>query len=169
MRRGGGFTLIELVVVVAIVALAFGVALDRLLRYLEMGERAALERNLAAINTALTMKFAAYVVSGQPQAIAAEVGKNPVELLARPPEHYLGELHAPQLDKLPRPSWHFDRASGELVYLPARRRYLASAEGPLEALRFRIALTAARDEPGAPRELAQPYLAATVPYTWSIE
>lgn len=167
--RSRGFTLIELLVVVSIVALAFGVALDRLLRYREMGERAAFEQNLAAINTALAMKFAAYVVAGRPQAVAAEVGANPVDLLARPPENYLGELHAPELHALPRPSWHFDRASGELVYLPARRRYLSSGSGPPEAIRFRIALTPAREDPGAPRELAQPVLAAAAPFRWTIE
>src|SRR3954463_1013001 len=106
--RARGFTLIELVVVISAVALLFGVALDRLLRYQEMGERAGLEQNLAAINTALTMRFAAYIAAGRPHAIEAVAGKNPVELLSRPPENYLGELYSPEVSSLPRASWYFD-------------------------------------------------------------
>jgi general secretion pathway protein G len=168
MRRHG-FTLIELTIVVCIVAVLFGVALDRMLRYQELGERAALEQNLAAINTALTMKFAAYVAGGRPQAIEGELGKNPVDLLVRPPENYLGELDAPELNKLPRPSWFFDRRSTELVYLPLRERQLSSASGRLDALRFRTYLTEPRNAPGDPKELRQPFVGPTSPFMWQID
>lgn len=167
--RARGFTLIELVVVISVVALLFGVAMDRLLRYQEMGERAALERTLAAINVALTMKFAAYVSAGQPQGIEAEVGRNPVSLLARVPEGYLGELFSPQAASLPRASWYFDRQNGELVYLPSRRRYLSAGAGSPESLRFRVTLREATDRPGEPRELRQPFIAPVEPFVWAIE
>src|SRR6185295_11043194 len=106
LMRARGFTLIELFIVICVVAVTFGVALERLLRYQEMGERAALEQNLAAINTALTMRFAAYVASGRPEAIRAELDNNPVDLLSRPPQNYLGELYAPPAETLERPYWY---------------------------------------------------------------
>src|SRR3989442_5369371 len=114
----------ELVVVVSIVALLIAVALDRLLRFQELGERTAMEQNIAAINVALTMKFAALVAAGRGQAIENEVGANPVDLLARPPANYLGALYAPNPASLPPCSWYFDRQSGDLVYVPGRTRYL---------------------------------------------
>jgi prepilin-type N-terminal cleavage/methylation domain-containing protein len=163
--RSRGFTLIELIVVVCVVALLFGVALDRLLRYQELGERAALEQNIAAMNTALTMKFAGYVISGKPAAIEAEVGSNPIDLLARPPENYLGELVDPERKALPPRSWYFDRGSGELVYLPGRSRYLTITSASHDGLRFRISLTEAREA----RELRQPFVGPSVPFTWQIE
>jgi prepilin-type N-terminal cleavage/methylation domain-containing protein len=167
--RNRGFTLIELLIVISIVAILFAVALERLLRYQEMGERAAVEQNVAAISTALSMKFAAYVVRGRPAAIENEVGKNPIGLLARPPENYLGELFSPDIKTLPRGSWYFDVASHDLVYLPNRRRYLSAGEGPPNMLRFRVALTEVRNEPGEPRELPQPFVAANPPFKWVID
>lgn len=168
--RSRGFTLIELLVVISIVALLFGVALDRLLRVQELGERAAMEQNIAAINSALILKFGAYVTSGHPEKIAGEVNKNPVQLLARPPQNYLGELFAPDPNSLPRGSWYFDRQSGDLVYLPDRTRYLDTAgSNRPDELHFRVALTEGRNEPGEPRELPQPFIAASPPFTWKIE
>jgi len=167
--RNRGFTLIELLIVISIVAILFAVALGRLLKYQEMGERAAVEQNVAAMNTAVNMKFAAYVVRGRPAAIQNEVGKNPISLLARPPENYLGELYSPDIKSLPRSSWYFDRASRDLIYLPNRRRYLSTAEGPPDMLHFRVALIQGRDDPGEPRELAQPFIAANPPFTWVID
>jgi prepilin-type N-terminal cleavage/methylation domain-containing protein len=166
---GRGFTLIELIIVICIVAVTSGVALDRLLRYQEMGERAAVEQNIAAINTALTMKFAAYVTSGRPERAMAEAGKNPVELLARPPQNYLGELYAPDIAMLERQSWYFDRQSSDFVYLPNRRRYLSVTEGAPDRLRFRIYVSQPKGEPGEPRELAMPYIGPVAPFEWKIE
>jgi len=57
LMRNRGFTLIELLIVISIVAILFGVGLERLLRYQEMGERAAVEQNVGAINTALNYEI----------------------------------------------------------------------------------------------------------------
>ena len=157
-------------VVICIVALLFGVALDRLMRFQELGERTSMEQNIAAINVALTMKFAALVASGRGQAIAAEAGANPVDLLARAPQNYLGALFAPSADHLPPRSWYFDRASGDLVYMPGRTRYLTEPPDAMMGLRFRVFLTEAsprRDE--SITELRQALIRPLRPYRWSIE
>ena len=167
--RARGFTLVELLVVISIAALLAGVALERFMRHQELGERVAVEQNLAAINVALTMKFAAWVTLGNPAGIEREVGKNPVHLLARPPENYLGELYAPDVRTLEKRSWHFDRESGELVYVPNRRRYFSAAAELPDKLRFRVALTPGRNVPGEPRELPQPFIATLTPFVWEIE
>ena len=159
LARASGFTLVELLVVISVVALLFGVALDRLLRYRELAERTAVEQNLAAINVALTAKFAALIAAGRGDAIAGEAGANPVNLLARPPENYLGELYSPPPDSLAPRSWHFDRQSGDLVYMPGRTRYLAAQEQE-NGLRFRVVLTQPSSSRDAVplRELRQPYI-----------
>jgi prepilin-type N-terminal cleavage/methylation domain-containing protein len=169
--KARGFTLIELVVSVCVVALLFGVALDRLLRYQELGERAAMEQNLAAINVALNMKFAALVVAGRGAALEKEVGANPVELLARPPENYLGALYDPPADSLPRRSWYFDRASGDLVYVPSRARYLTAPPDAAQGLRFHIVLTelSARSKAEGLRELRQATIRPRRAYAWEFE
>jgi prepilin-type N-terminal cleavage/methylation domain-containing protein len=165
-----GFTLIELLVVICVVALLFGVALDRLLRFQELGERTAMEQNIAAINVALTMKFAALVAAGRGNAMRDELGANPVDLLARPPENYLGALFAPSLDQLPPRSWYFDSISRDLVYVPGRTRYLAEPADAASGLRFRVVLSEpspASDE--TVTELRQALIRPLLPYRWSIE
>jgi prepilin-type N-terminal cleavage/methylation domain-containing protein len=165
-----GFTLIELVVVICVVALLFAVALDRLMRFQELGERTAMEQNIAAINVALTMKFAALVAAGRGQAIEKELGANPVDLLARPPENYLGALFTPPGDLLPARSWYFDQASAELVYVPGRTRYLSEPSDAASGLRFHVVLSEppARAAPGV-NELRQALIRPRQPYRWSVE
>jgi general secretion pathway protein G len=169
VKPARGFTLIELVIVICVVALLFGIALDRLLRYQELGERAALQQNVAAINSALALRFAAYVVMGTPQRIAEEVGRNPVNLLARPPENYLGEVASADPKSLSRPSWYFDTAAGDLVYLPTRRRYWSGYSGAPDSIRFRVQMSGEQATPGEPRVLPQPFVAANPPFKWEIE
>jgi prepilin-type N-terminal cleavage/methylation domain-containing protein len=169
MKAERGFTLFELTVVVCIVGVLISIAIDRLARYQELGERAALQLNLAALDTALVLRFAAYVAMGKPTGVAQDAGKNPVSFLSRPPANYLGELSAPDLPALPRQSWYFDRDSAQLVYVPRHRRYLVSAYGQPETLRFRVVLTSAESEPGKPRILSQPLIVPEPPFTWEIE
>lgn len=167
--KSRGFTLIELVVVVCVVALLFGVALERLLRFQELAERAAMEQNVAAINVALTMKFAALVAAGRGQAIEKEVGANPVELLARPPQNYLGALFAPPPDLLPAKSWYYDRQSGDLVYVPGRTRYLSEPPDATQGLRFHVALIEPARKAQGVKELPQALIRPRQPYRWTID
>jgi prepilin-type N-terminal cleavage/methylation domain-containing protein len=165
-----GFTLIELIVVICIVALLFGIALDRLMRFQELGERTAMEQNVAAINVALTMKFAALVASGHAAAIDKELAANPVDLLARPPENYLGALFMPSADLLPPRSWYYDRASRDLVYVPGRTRYLTEPSDATNGLRFHVVL--AEPSPRAAEgvtELRQALIRPRQRYRWIIE
>lgn len=169
MTRARGFTLIELVVVICVVALLFGVALDRLQRYQELAERVAMEQNLAAMNVALTLKFATLVISGRGDLIEKEAGTNPIKLLVRPPENYLGELYAPDISTIAGRSWFYDRQSGELVYVPGLARALTFAPGSAGKLGFRVALTEPERAPGSPRELRQPFIRPAAPFRWSAE
>jgi general secretion pathway protein G len=169
LARTAGFTLIELLVVICVVALLFGVALDRLLRYQELAERTAVEQNLAAVNVALTSKFAALIAAGKGPLIEQEVGANPVNLLVRAPENYLGELYSPAAAQLQPRSWYYDPGSRDLVYVPNRTRYLAISGQPADRLRFGVVLSAPSPSAGGIRELRQPFIVARQPYTWAIE
>lgn len=164
LGRARGFTLVELVVVVCLVVVLLGIALDRLLRYQELGERAAMEQSLAAINTALTMRFATLVIAGRGTEIEKEAGANPIHLLARPPDNYLGALYAPAAGSLQARSWYYDRESGDLVYVPGRSRYLTEPPDAENGLHFRVELA----DPGS-SELRHPFIRARKPYRWVID
>jgi prepilin-type N-terminal cleavage/methylation domain-containing protein len=167
--RSRGFTLVELIIVICVVAVTFGIALERLLKYQELAERTAVEQTIAAINTALMSKFGAYLGAGRADSIRADAGTNPVHLLVRPPARYLGELYAPDTAMLERQSWYFDRQSGEFVYLPQRRRYLSVEEGTPDRVRFKIFVSEPKAENGLVRELAMPFIAPAAPFQWVID
>ncbi|HVL37387.1 MAG TPA: type II secretion system protein [Burkholderiales bacterium] len=163
--RPRGFTLFELVVVVCIVALLFGVALERLQRVQELGERTAMEQNLAAINVALAYKFAALLVQGRGAMIEKEVGANPIDLLARPPENYLGEFDGPP-GLAPARSWYYDRQTRDLVYVPGRTRYLAEPADAESGLRFHVALVELSPRSDGLVELRPALIRPRQPYRW---
>ncbi len=169
LGRAGGFTLVELAVVICVVVVLLGTLLDRLLRYQELGERAAMEQNLAAINTALTMRFASLVIAGRGTEIEKEAGGNPIHLLARPPENYLGALYAPAPQSLQPRSWYYDRESGDLVYVPGRRRYLSEPPDAENGLHFRVVLTEADPQQEGRTALRQPMVRAVRPYRWVVD
>jgi len=164
-----GFTLIELIVVICVVATLMAIALDRLLRYQEFAEKTGMELNVAAINTALGLKFASDVIRGRHAAVGVRPRQNPVHLLARPPGDYLGVLDDPDISRLPRRTWYFDRMSAELVYLPGQTRYLRVGDGANRGIRFRIEYVGdpPPEDPGA-RVLQQPVLRPVHPYRWEI-
>jgi prepilin-type N-terminal cleavage/methylation domain-containing protein len=52
-RRSGGFTLIELIIVICLVAVFMAVALDRLRRYQESAEKSMVELTVASMQSGL--------------------------------------------------------------------------------------------------------------------
>src|SRR3954462_8880798 len=91
--RGTGFSLFELVVVICVIGIVASVALDRLLRYAEIAEKAAMESTIGALRSAEGLQAAARIMTGGLPAIAAMQEENPIDWLAAPPAGYIGALH----------------------------------------------------------------------------
>ena len=108
--------------------------------------------------------------SNSRRSIEREVGANPVDLLARAPQNYLGPLFMPPAEMVPPQSWYFDQASAELVYRPGRTRYLTEPADAASGLRFHIVLSepAPRRSDGVP-ELRQAVIQPRRPYRWVID
>jgi prepilin-type N-terminal cleavage/methylation domain-containing protein len=139
-RAVRGFTLLELVVVVCLVGIFASVALDRLLRYQEIAEKTAMEATIGALRSAQALQVAARILSGGLPAVKSLSGQNPIDWLTEPPQGYLGALHNPSLEEVPRGGWYFDLKSKELVYRPKLTRFLTALDSD-ERLRFRILLS----------------------------
>jgi type II secretory pathway pseudopilin PulG len=134
-RCGAGFTLLELVVVVCVVALLGLAAIDRLLYLREQAEKAMLEQNIQMLKTALRFQVAAAVAADRPAEIAALAGKNPVDWLEEPMAGYQGELAAPPAC---RGCWYFDTNRRELLYLVDRGDYFAPDAWGEKRVRMRV-------------------------------
>lgn len=136
-----GFTLIELIVVVCLVAIFVAVAGNRLRLYQEAAEKTAFELTVASMQSGLQLQLAALLIKGDAKGIMALQGVNPVRFLDHPPAGYAGEFSQP-VPSLPGGSWYFDRPRGELVYVPDLRAHLRvegarGESGDGSPLRFR--------------------------------
>jgi len=135
-RNPRGFTLIELIVVVAIVSTLMAVALDRLLYYEERAEQAMMNADLEAVKMGLRIRTAELMASGHGERIPALENENPMRWMERPPAGYAGDYVAP-----PRHgSWYFAANTHELIYVPKNSAYLQGGAGPDRELHFRPAL-----------------------------
>lgn len=170
--RGGGFSLLELVVVVALIAVLWFVAIDRLLRLRIDAERVAMLQVLGGLRSALGLEVAERVVRRGLASLVELQGANPMALLAETPHNYLGELDAPDPASVPPGSWYYDRRGRVLVY---RVRHPGAfeggpAEGPPRA-RFRVEVVW-RDRDGDGRldpgvdGIGGVRLAPVEPYRW---
>jgi general secretion pathway protein G len=164
---GTGFTLLELAIVVAVVAVLASVALERLLRYAELAEKSAMEQTIAAMKSALSLRFAAYYLKGRSEAIRSLPEENPMDWLAERPPNYLGALWNPPYADLERPSWYYDRAVKQLVYLPLRTRHLAQAADGETRIRYRVIVDwGASVQAGSLTQLERLGIDPVVRYDW---
>ena len=118
-----GFSLIELIVVVCLVAIFVAVAGNRLRLYQEAAEKASVQWTVAAMQSGLQLQVAALLIKGDAKGILALQAANPVRFLEHPPAGYAGEFSQP-VPSLSGGSWYFDRPRGELVYVPDLRAHL---------------------------------------------
>lgn len=117
LTAGRGFSLLELALVVGVVSLLVVVLVSRLLLYYENAERVAAQQLIGTLRTALAMRSAQLIATGETGRLVALVDANPMVLLSETPRNYLGELYAPTLADLPNGQWFFDRSDRTLVYL----------------------------------------------------
>ena len=161
-----GFTLIELVVVVCIIALCAALLLDRLRLYQEAAEKAAMEYTVATVKSALQLQAAAMLVRGEEKNIGALARANPMEWLMEPPAGYRGEFRAPQ-PAVPRGSWYFDATRNEIVYVPNLDAHLERLSDGSKRLRFRVRLDFEPKDPDSERKrFTGMRIEPVTPYTW---
>lgn len=135
-----GFSLLELVVVVILVALLFLFAFDRLMPLRGQAEGTQVASVTGALRSALGMEVAERIVSDGPGAIAELEGANPMELLQEPPRGYLGEHDAAGASDLSGGSWYFDPDRGTLHYRVRFPQYLEGEPEPPVELGWKIRL-----------------------------
>ena len=115
MSRQRGFSVLELVVSICLVAVFAAVLLERLLYLEEYAEMTAMDLTVARMQSGLRNQFADLLIRDKVSEIAALADENPIQWLDTHPENYLGEFDwKPETDL--RGKWYFDRKQHELVY-----------------------------------------------------
>ena len=165
-RAVPGFTLIELIIVVCIVALCAALLLDRLRFYQEAAEKAAMEYTVATMKSALQLRVAAMLVRGEEGNIGKLARSNPMDWLMEPPVGYRGEFRAAQ-PAVPQGSWYFDATRNEIVYVPNLDAHLERLADGSKRLRFRVRLDFEPKDPDSERtRFAGMRIEPVTPYTW---
>ena len=162
-----GFTLFELIVVIAIISILAVFALGRYARLLVDVERTSMEHDLGVMRSAISMQVAAHYLAGDMQGLGLLVGSNPMELLAEKPKNYRGALSQAEAATVERGEWYFDLDSGELVYLVTNEEYFSS-ESQSHKVRFKIIPVYSEKITGATESeyLAGLRMKAVEPYRW---
>jgi len=164
-RDPRGFTLVELAVAIAVIAVAAAVLLNRLGYYQEMAEKAAMDSVVRAVKTGLQLRLAELIATHkQGEAAALEI-EDPTRWLQARPDNYGGAYSA----GADRGKWYFDAARRHLVYVvnAGDRLEIDRGEGAKE-LRFQPRLLKDRIifAGGAVETVTAVTLAPVTPYRW---
>ena len=115
-HRERGFSLLELVVVIALIGTLISVAAHRLLPYIDEAERVAVLRVEGQLRSSVMMEAAQRILRGQSAGISALDGANPVKFLLDPPKNYAGERLRREIEQSPTRRWYFEQDGQRLVY-----------------------------------------------------
>lgn len=131
-----GFSLFELILVIAVVSLLVAVAIERFLYYQERAEKTAMESTLVMVRMGLQLHLAELIITNRQAAAADLERENPMRWLEPLPANYAGELTAsPQ-----KGHWYYAAEDRTLVYRPASTAYLEIDKADLKELRFHVVI-----------------------------
>ena len=116
LSRGRGFSVLELVISLTLVAVLVGFFLDRALYYRERAEKAAMEQVAQDLRSSVNLRVAELALDNRFRELAELAVQNPMDLLASRPSNYLGVLPVGGVQEVVTGSWYFDKSSKEVVY-----------------------------------------------------
>lgn len=140
-----GLSLLEFCIVVAIIAVAMTILLNRLYYYEEVAEKVSMEVTFSSLKSALRMQMANDMMAGRAVDYERLARENPTSWLENKPANYLGEYHNPDVMQLPRGSWYFDNGQREMVYLPKLAKHLVPDDAGLLRVRYQAKLVNGQD------------------------
>lgn len=162
--RSKGFSLLESVVGLVLIAVFCALLLERLAYYQEVAEKAVMELEVNKLKLALQVHIGDLIARNRALDYAEIARDNPVLWLDHPPVGYRGEFSGGASAELPKGSWYFDRSNAELVYLLNQDRNFRS---PVEGrARVRWRLKTIQPAAGGDGTVIGLQLAPAEPYSW---
>jgi type II secretory pathway pseudopilin PulG len=171
-RRHAGFTLVEVLGVLAVTAAMTSVLINRLSTYQELAEKSAMEQTAGVIRSAITIQIAGLIARGNMEDIPRLAAVNPMNLLAEKPKNYAGEVSDSQ--SVPPGNWYYDPRLKQLVYLIEHGENFVSSRGSQKLVRYRVKTVynegfGNASSKTARREIGGVILEEVEPYKWAIK
>jgi prepilin-type N-terminal cleavage/methylation domain-containing protein len=140
MKTLRGFTLLELIVVISIVAILAGSLLSRIPYRQEQAEKAVMMQTVGAMQSALTMQIGALIVHGNAteKELKALAADNPINWLQQKPGNYAGEFFDPTPKTVAPGQWMFDLKTRDLIYVPDRSDNFIPGKDGQKWIRFHV-------------------------------
>jgi type II secretory pathway pseudopilin PulG len=108
-----GFTLLELAVIIVVFSALATLLLNRLHRYQELVEKAAMESTVSVIKTGLQIRLAELIITNRQAEAPGLENEDPIQWLNEKPANYGGAYREPP----ERGTWYFDARVRQLVYV----------------------------------------------------
>lgn len=137
-----GFTLLELITVISIVAILAGMFLSRIPYYQEQAEKTVMEQMAGAIQSSLVMRYGSLMTHGatSEKNLSALATDNPINWLQQKPKNFAGEFYDPTPKAVAPGNWMFDLKSHELIYVLDRSEYFTPGKDGQKWVRFHVRL-----------------------------
>jgi len=171
MKTQRGFSLLELIIVISIVAVLAGSLLARIPYYQEQAEKSAMEQIAGATQSALVMRMSSLMVHGaaNEKELSALAVSNPINWLQEKPKNYAGEFFDPNSKTVSPGHWLFDLKSHDLIYVLDRSEYFTPGIDGQKWVRFHVKFeyeTPPGAAPDSKKKLASSLFAPTQSYRW---
>lgn len=164
-----GFTLLELVVVIAIVAVLMATAYSKYEGLAEQAEKAAFVGVLGNTQAALTHAFIRSYLDGDQSRWEDVSGINPIQYLAKPPGNYGGVTTSQRVVEplLADQHWYFLQDTGELVYKVKRNGRLKLENKHINLIKYRLQVVHSLPEHGKNVQVEGLLLEAVDRFSWN--
>jgi prepilin-type N-terminal cleavage/methylation domain-containing protein len=166
-----GFTLLELIVVISVIAILAGTLLSRVPIYTEQAEQAAMEQTVGAMQSALTMRVGSLMTHGAAteKELKALASDNPLDWLQQKPKNYAGEFFNPTPKTVAPGQWMFDLKSRDLIYVVDRSGHFVPGKDGQRWIRFHVKFEYEASPGrvfGGKKGLTSASFGPTEPYRW---
>ncbi len=170
MKAQRGFTLFELIVAISVILVLAAVFLSRVPYYQGQAEKAAMERVVSAVQSALVLRYGTLLARGanNEKELGLLATDNPISWLQQKPQNYAGEYFDPGPSTVPPGRWVFDLKSRDLIYTVDHADYFTPGKDGKKWIRFHVRMNyePALGRSGAGKELTSALFQPTEPYHW---
>ncbi len=135
-----GFSLLELIVVIVIVAILFGLALNHLLKWRVTAEQASVHRLVSEMRGAIKLQVASHYAKGKLQNIVTLVGNNPLNFASETPDSYIGAQDSLDPETIKPGHWVFDTSKKLLIYRVRYPDYFTTKLKGTKRIEFKVLL-----------------------------